>query len=186
MIERKLGGLMSDCDYRHILDENLGQYIIKVSEILHNNIIIKEGEGINIKRDEKTGNIAMVTVKVLQGIIVDIENYSVKFKEKTVANNRKIELKNFSYQLMNKKDSADFIRFDLDFKEKEKGFSPLHANADPKKWGSEHLIFQENIDLNLKKLELSKAYYIFLHYVHHPEEHPYDKNKNYWYKKQLD
>jgi len=170
--------------YRHCLDIDFDSYLKKIIKLL-DEVTICEGEQIDIRYDEKTGVVKTAIVSITRGAMADVGNFSVKFHEKSVANNAGTELKRFCYQILNENNTTDFIRFDLDFREAEKGFVPLHANADSRKWGKEHLVFPKDINLDLKKLDLSKAYYIFLHYIYHPDEHPYDKSKNSWYKKQL-
>lgn len=176
---------MNNDNYLHICDERFDKYLKTIVTLLKDNVITEVKIPKAFLVDEKTGEVKKFEIEVTEGNFVNRDDFTLRFNEKAEKMINKTKLTSFSYQLRNKWDKTDFIRFDLDFKEVAKGYPPLHANADVSRWGKAHLLYPDDINLNLEKLNCNKAYYIFFYYANHPQEHPYDKEKNLWYEKKL-
>lgn len=172
-------------EYRHIIDENLATYLKKLIELIRNRVSTSSNVPFDFRFDEKDDKLKMFEIKIIDGVLDDIPDFKVILKEKSYSFTDKTDIKNFSFHLQNKENKSDFVRFDLDFNEAKKGFPPIHANADGNVWSKEHLIYPEDIGINIERMNCLKAIYIFSHYINHTNEHPYDNEHNEWYKAQL-
>lgn len=106
------------------------------------------------------------------------DSYCVNIKEKVKSlGDKKIFTKKFSYEVINKEITDDFIRFDYC---RYPEFPHLHINACEDIWGN-HLTFPESTNLNLEKIDCMKALNIFQKYVSNPSNHILDAETNQQY-----
>lgn len=109
---------------------------------------------------------------------VPTSEYSINIKEKVYPfDENNVFTHKFKYEIKNDNDINDFVRFDF-FNYDE--YPPLHINACEEIWGN-HLTYPDTTNLNLQNLDSFKAMSMFEKFIHHPDDHLLNEEKNAMY-----
>ncbi|MEG0550306.1 MAG: hypothetical protein RR554_04045 [Vagococcus sp.] len=167
----------------HIYNQSISDYLNQIGKFL--------SERLDLGRDDITSVVKFKYVetnaKEIDSVLIKIEDkkfISCDYIEYTVKINEILfpiedtDCKSFkfSYELRGIPNEEDLIRFD--FNDNYTKYPKYHINANEKTWGKYHLVFPEDTNIDLKKMNAVIALNMFQKHVCHPDNHILDKENN--------